>query len=214
MDSKQKCVSKKNKREVGESLLFYLHYIKKGDAYILNNNYGIFKSLTFINESNINIFNKLDTPELIFKWMKNNIKYDNSSYDWKLKSPEEVYNKKIGNCHDQARFISKALSNIGVEHGTLFFIEYNDNENVGGRTHSLVWFKNKDKIYWLENAWFDQKGIHGPYNSVKDLKKYIEDIHSKEPQFEKYPLIEWSTVKNIKTGMNLQDYVNSCLNNI
>lgn len=37
--------------------------------------YGIFNEINFLNENNT-MFNELTTPELIFKWMRSNIKYD------------------------------------------------------------------------------------------------------------------------------------------
>ena len=171
--------------------------------------YGIFNEINFLNESNT-MFEELTTPELIFKWMRSNIKYDSSS-NWILKSPEEVYASKKGNCHDQAAFISKALSNINKKNGTLFFIEYNEKENIGGRTHTLVWYNIRGKIYWMETSWGGQEKIHGPFNDIKSLKRYIKELHEKEIQSKKYPLIEWGTTNKTRYGMNLEQYVDACL---
>ena len=102
---------------------------------------SIFDNVFFIESGTSlpKIIDKLKTPEDIFKYMRNNIKYD-SSIDWKLKSLNQIYTSKKGNCHDQAYFISKALTHIGVKNGRIFFIEYNKNENTGGRTHTLTYF--------------------------------------------------------------------------
>lgn len=171
--------------------------------------YGIFSKTSFLNENNI-IFEGLTTPESIFKWVRSNIKYDPSA-NWTFKSPEEVYNSKKGNCHDQARFISKALTNINKKNGTIFFIEYNEKENSGGRTHTLTWYNTRGKIYWIEASWGGQEKIHGPFDDIKSLKNYIEELHEKEPQSKRYPLIEWGTTGKVKYGMTLGEYVDSCL---
>lgn len=173
--------------------------------------YGIFNRVDFLNESDNLIFTNLTTPESIFKWIRSNIKYD-SSTNWTLKAPEELYNSKKGNCHDQALFISKALTKIDIKNSTLFFIEYNENENIGGRTHTIVWYNIKGNIYWMETSWGGQEKIHGPFNNIKSLKTYIEELHSKEPEAKKYPLIEWGTTSKTKFGMTLEEYVDACLN--
>lgn len=151
-----------------------------------------------------------NTPQDIFKFMIKNIRYDNSS-NWKLKSVEEVYKTKKGNCHDQSHFIYAALKNIGISPRMLFFIEYNNHEESGGRTHSLTYYKERNKIYWIETSWGGFKDIHGPFSNVSELKQLIESKHSEEPEAERYPLIQWGNPNNTKPGMGLNEYVSSCL---
>lgn len=152
-----------------------------------------------------------ETPEMIFAWMKKNISYDNSS-NWKLKTPEEVYETKKGNCHDQAWFLQSALKHISKPCGSLFFIEYNENEEAGGRTHTLVWYNTRGKLYWPENAWGSQQKIHGPFDDINHLKSYIEELHSKEPEAKRYPKLQWGKVGSREAGMDLGSYVSQCLN--
>lgn len=151
-----------------------------------------------------------ETPETIFSWMIENISYD-SSNNWKLKTPDELYKIKKGNCHDQAWFLLSALKHISKPCGTLFFIEYNENDNSGGRTHTLVWYNTRGKLYWPETSWGGQQKIHGPFNDLKELKEYIEKIHSNEPESKKYPLLQWSKVGKLEAGIDLGEYVSRCL---
>lgn len=130
-----------------------------------------------------------------------------------MKSVYELCNSRKGNCHDQAIFISKALSYIGVKNKLLFFIEYNENESSGGRTHTLCYYTENNKIYWMETSWGGLEKIHGPFKNENELKSYIEEIHSKEPQSKRYPLIEWGNVSKVKPGMSLEKYVDCCLGN-
>lgn len=172
----------------------------------INKDYGINKS--YINESTKSFKDELiniKTPKELSTWMKTNIKY--KEYD-KLMTAEDVYNKKCGSCHDQVIFEEVFFNKWNIKHGKIFFIEYNEGEQIGGNTHTLLYYIESNKYYWFENAWGGQEGIHGPYNSLNDLK---EDVKSKDLKNSKFKNVEFSSVKNIKTGMSLGDYVNACL---
>lgn len=152
-----------------------------------------------------------DTPQLIHQWIKSNISYD-SSTSWKLRSPGETFESKKGNCHDQALLMLSALKSIDIPCGSLFFIEYNENEEAGGRTHTLTWYAQRGKIYWPETSWGGQEKIHGPFDDINDLKEYITELHSKEPQANRYPNLQFQKVgSNVDPGMDLGEYVSTVL---
>lgn len=145
-------------------------------------------------------------PKELYNWMKMNIKYKSTGI---LLSPEEVEEYGYGDCHDQANYIHSKLSTKDISNGRLFVIEYNNLNSPGGKTHTAAYYKQNGKYYWIENAWYGQTGIHGPYNSIFDLKIAIANVWV------------WGNYKNlyvgsvnsskIKNGMNLNDYVNACL---
>lgn len=195
---------------------FESYYIEKDITYFINQENALIKKYDqFIHES-INMINEahypieFKTPKELSNWMKQNIKYKEYST---LMSGTDVFNKKCGSCHDQVEFEKDVLSGMGLHPRTLFFIEYKDGENAGGMTHSLVYYKENDKIYWFENAWGGQEGIHGPYDSINDLKNDIKSLHAKMDSSKRYPDLEFGTVKNVKHGMKLNDFVSSCLEN-
>lgn len=152
-------------------------------------------------------FNELSfkNPKELSDWMKRNIGY--KKYD-KLMSPEDVFNAKKGSCHDQVMFEDYFFKKMGISHGKIFLIEYNEGEQEGGKTHSFIYYKDNNKFYWFENAWGGEEGIHGPYNSLNDLK---DEVTEKTLKNSRYNNVEFSTVKNVETGMNLGDFVSSCL---
>lgn len=145
-------------------------------------------------------------PKELYNWMKMNIKYKSTGI---LLSPKEVEKYGYGDCHDQANYIHSKLSTKDISNGRLFIIEYNNLNSPGGKTHTAAYYKQNGKYYWIENAWYGQTGIHGPYNSIFDLKIAIANVWV------------WGNYKNlyvgsvnsskIKNGMNLNDYVNACL---
>lgn len=148
------------------------------------------------------------TPKDLNKWMKSNIKYKKFT---KLMTPEEVFENRNGSCHDQTLFEKYIISGMGYKCGTIFFIEYNEKENAGGQTHTFLYYHDKDKIYWFENAWGDMSGINGPYKDIKELKKSILNIHEKQSSFKKYPKLEFSAIPKIEYGIDLKEFVNACL---
>lgn len=160
-----------------------------------------------VNESTLLEFaSNSNYPKELYSWMKTNIRYKSTGI---LLSPEEVEKYGYGDCHDQANYIHNKLSNKNISNRRLFMIEYNNLNSPGGKTHTAAYYKQNGKYYWIENAWYGQTGIHGPYNSIFDLKIAIANVWV------------WGNYKNlyvgsvnsskIKNGMNLNDYVNACL---
>ena len=147
----------------------------------------------------------IKTPEELSKWMKNNIKYKN--FD-KLMSSSKVFKEKKGSCHDQVQLERYWFVKNNIKNGRLFLIEHNNDNNPGGRTHTLLYFIKNNNYYWFENAWGGEEGIHGPY---KDLNSLKDEVKSKMLKGSKYKYVEFGNVNNIKVGMTLQQYVDACL---
>ena len=156
-----------------------------------------------------------DTPQELYEWMHNNIKYDKSLSDWTLNSPSEVFINKKGNCHDQSLFEAFILHSLRIPNGQLFFVEYSKDNLVRGNAHTLTWYRiDKDNsdyphsYYWIENAWENQSGIHGPYNDLDGLKHAVfkawendDDLNSN-----KYDKIIFSERSSYRIGMSLSNY--------
>ena len=150
------------------------------------------------------IHQKIKSPEDLLRWMKKNISYHNFT---RLKSPDELYNSKTGSCHDQSLFVKYVLGKLHIKTGTLFIIECPEKGGAGGETHSLTYFEKNKKLYWFESAWGGNEGIHGPYDSLSELKHAVEDKWNKKAA---YPILFMTTVKNTQAGMTLGEFVNAC----
>lgn len=174
------------------------------------------------------------TPEEIYEWMHKNISYDKTITGWKLKLPSEVYVEKKGNCHDQALFEAFIFHSLGIINGQIFFVEFSKDNPIGGNSHTLTWFrtaakeaklsadwkapfneenaaKGPFKFWWFENAWEDQSGIHGPYNSVNEIKDAVLEVYNDDNDINshKYDGIVFATHSNYRCGMSLGEYVES-----
>lgn len=150
---------------------------------------------------------KFNNPKELYNWMKSNIRYSNF---YELKSAQEVYESKCGSCHDQVMFEDYFfMRQFNLKYSRLFAIEYKDGENKGGRTHSFIYYIDNDKYYWFENSWPSNKGINGPYNSLNELKNdFIDKMLSETKRYNKVLI---RTVKGVKPGMTLNQYVNACI---
>ncbi len=94
--------------------------------------------------------------------------YDNYS----LMTPEEVLKNKRGICVDQSEFERNWFSKNNFEYKVMV-IQIERGDSAPG--HQFLIYKEIDKYYWFENAWYDERGIH-EYSSYEEL---IEDIKRK-----------------------------------
>lgn len=150
-----------------------------------------------------------ETPKALLDYMKKNIHYAEFT---KLKSPEEVIDTKKGSCHDQMMLELHELRQMGMKPNSMFFMEYNPQNNQGGETHSFVYYKQNNKIFWFEHACGDYVGIH-QYDDLKSIKDDIIRKHKsgRLGNCNKFPKIEFSSVGKHEPGESLQAFVDKCL---
>lgn len=138
-------------------------------------------------------------------------KFKYKNFD-RLMSPQEVAKTKQGSCHDQVMYECQQLKRMGFNPKCLFFMELNGKQ--GGMTHSLVFYKDKGKIVWFENAWSDMAGIN-VYNSIDEIKKQIISMHSKNKigNNKDFPNLIFNEFdyKKHKEGETLGEFVDLCL---
>ena len=141
------------------------------------------------------------TPLELYNWMHKNLKYKHTG---KFLSVKEIYNNQYGDCHDQANFEIYFLKKMNLNCGRIFMVEYSTWNSPGGATHTLAYYIQNNKYYWIENAWDSQAGIHGPYKSINELKDLIA---SKWQYSGKNDKLYMSEYKSVKFGASLNDYV-------
>ena len=141
--------------------------------------------------------------EAISTFLKKNVRYSEIEI---VKTPKQVLEKRQGDCHSQAIFTRWLCNQHGIKCTLLFFIEYNDDSPVGGKTHTLAYATIKGKIYWMENAWEDQQGIH-KFTSLKKLQEKLTALHEKENSYSKYPNLLFINDASPISGVTLGDYV-------
>lgn len=158
-----------------------------------------------INEAVSDYFenDKVSNPQDLYKYMIKNIKYKSNG---EFKTPDNVFNNKNGDCHDQAYFAQQILNKLGYKTSRIFFIEYNENSEVGGKTHTALFYNDRNKWYWFETAWYEMQGIK-QFNSINDGIKYIKDHWGFGNNYDKLE----NHVTTCKPPMTLAEYVEKSL---
>ena len=136
---------------------------------------------------------RITNASTLSHWMFKNIKYQDYSKRG-LQSIPELIHIRYGCCHDQTVFVFKFLKYLGYDPKILFlYTTIGDNiDRYPGPTHSLVYFYQGKGVYWFENAWEAESGIHYFYtfdemlDTIKNRMK--ETIKSETPAqiFPKY----------------------------
>lgn len=111
------------------------------------------------NELNQNLLKIMDEEKVFYE-------------HYKLQTPEELMQSKMGVCWDQVeleRFLFEQ-NNIKVES---YWICTYDGENLP--SHTFLTFEKNNNSYWFENSWKEYKGI----NKYKTKKELLKDIKEK-----------------------------------
>ena len=120
----------------------------------------------------------------VAKWMDRHFSYDMRrlrEVEGKFpipRSPKETFELKSGVCHDGAYFAKDVLNRIDPSYeAKVVFIEnrpYEDN-------HLVCSFRKDGKLFIMDysTAYRNMVGVHGPYNSLDEYKKFYENNHPK-----------------------------------
>lgn len=92
----------------------------------------------------------------------------NSNY--KLQSPNQILNSKVGVCWDQVELERYYFEQTNLIFKTYFIVHYDNNKCP---THTFLIYNKNNKIYWFEHSWNKYKGIH-EYNNINELLKDIK----------------------------------------
>ena len=74
-----------------------------------------------------------------------------------LSNPEETISNKVGTSFDLVEVERTYFKNLGLKFNTYFMIYY---ESKRIYTHTFVVYEEKEKFYWFECAWHNDKGVH------------------------------------------------------
>lgn len=132
----------------------------------------------------------------------------------RLKSPDEVEKSKSGSCHDQVMYELRELRKMSLDPKAMFIMEVNKNTGQGGMTHSLVYFNDNNRTYYLENAWEGNRGLHVMKTDL-DIKNRIKKAHNNgsfgaKSQFNTLLFSDFHEERH-KIGEDLQELVDRCL---
>lgn len=186
----------------------YLKHLSKSDQDAYKNH-----GTKQIKESEEPVSSISDTPEtrdVLRKIIKSGIEYDTTGPEsWVLKSPDEVMDKQVGNCHDMSYYIYKTL--YKYKYGILFFIEYNSKTQQGEMTHSVCYEQLPTHVVGVEVSWDNIKGTF-PFDTVEELATSYVNMWKISPNCDSLLCVDVNDINGIKPGMTLKEYVDYILN--
>lgn len=95
---------------------------------------------------------------------------------YKLQSPNETLNNKIGVCWDQVELERYLFEKENIEFKTYFIVYYSENICP---THTFLIYNIDNNYYWFEHSWEKYRGIRrysSENSALKDIKeKFIND---------------------------------------
>jgi hypothetical protein len=121
--------------------------------------------------------------EDVEKWMKRYFSYDmrrfnESIYEWKsfkkptsVRKPKETFELRSGVCFDAARFVKETLNRIDPSYEAEIVFIVRDTHH-----HFACSFRKDGKLYIMDYGATYQslRGVHGPYNSLIEYRKFLE----------------------------------------
>jgi len=125
----------------------------------------------------------------VAKWMDMNFSYDmkmlkesfgkySNDNPIPVRPPQEIFKLKTGLCFDAARFAEETLNCIDASYqAEIVFFEYQDSPLP--RSHCVCSFRKDGKLYIMDYGIPVKSvvGVHGPYNSLEEYKKFYEPRH-------------------------------------
>lgn len=107
------------------------------------------------------VTSRLNAPGLVDHYTRQKISYEYYIGDKKTNS--WVFKTKKANCADTSEWIAECLTRAGYESGT---VSVYSSRPEG---HRICYFKDKDKIFIIDNGKNHPIGIRGPFESFKDI---------------------------------------------
>ena len=161
-------------------------------------------------------FNNLKTPEELMEYMNEFIQYGWIGKDgsihinelkglrelYKISSIDEMIDKGVGTCVEQANMIKTALERMGFE-TRIFCHRSSESEQIienDVHMHCLVYFKNNDKWYHFEHSNQSQRGIY-EYNTLE------EGVEARVKRFEdKGEIRKMTEIPYIPVGLSFGEF--------
>ena len=129
---------------------------------------------------------------------------------YKLQSPQETLEHKVGVCWDQVELGRYLFKKEEMEFKTYFIVHYDDDKCP---THTFLIYKENNKYYWFEHSWEKYRGIKAfdtEIDALKDIKeKFIKDELNNKYNFMNLCIYEYSTPEY---GINVLNFYKHCEN--
>lgn len=164
-----------------ESLLENPKQLSQIESNLVQNTISYYNEIFKINEIK-KFFDNIETANELMDFMNLNIGYGylddsgNKHHDnikgirenYKIKSENITLESKVGNCIDQAKLQKLFFDKKGIEN-KIYCVQYKEKDSPDKiKIHPITVYKENDKWYHFEHAFYKFKGIH-VYDTVESL---------------------------------------------
>lgn len=136
---------------------------------------------------------------------------DKDKSNYRTLSPKQFAKYKHGSCWDfteyeayyfkryfaKYKFTLKPLTNHTY---SLYYMQVNNGKNKECPSHSWLAFMKDNKVYIIESAWGEQKGVHS-FNTEKEMIDYYFDKHNIWHN-KKYCIVKYKPMKDYNLTPN------------
>lgn len=169
-------------------------------------------------------YEKINNPNELLNYM-DNIEYGFIANDkryvendvnknislWHLSSVEQTLNKQIGICYDQVELERDWFTKHNYEFKTYFLIFSLPYQN-DGPTHTFLIYKDKEKYYYFEHSFEENKGIYS-FNNLDDTLNFVYNSQLKYAK--RYSKLNDKELKTLtmyeynkpKDNVNFEDFI-------
>lgn len=135
---------------------------------------------------------------------------DDFSELYKLQTPQQTLENKVGVCWDQVELERYLFKKKNIKFKTYFMVYY-DNDKCP--THTFLIYEDNNKFYWFEHSWKKYKGVtvyDSELDALKDIKyKFVKEELNNEYDCMNLCIYEYSKPEY---GINVLEFYKHCEN--
>jgi len=114
--------------------------------------------------------------------------------EWRLSSPQQLLENKIGHCFDQVELERDWFAKNNYKFKAYFIFFYNCDDKTYSN-HTFLIYEDNNKYYYFEHSWGDMKGIY-EFDSLSETFNYValKNLQADKPLVEdikKLTIIEY-----------------------
>ncbi len=127
-----------------------------------------------------------------------------------LQTPNSILETGIGLCFDQVELERYLVSKMKVDFRTYYML-YQDGTKSLGPAHAFMIYKDSNKYYWYENAWYKYRGLH-EYDSLNEALRDIREKFGKTIKDYNDSRLRIYSFDKPRAGINYAKYIGNAIN--
>ena len=196
-----------------ENLISNSHELEMLEPNLIQNTINYYNNYFKVSEIKNN-FNDVTTArelmdfmnkEMVYGWLdkENKKHFENLKQikeNYKTKSIDVILKSKVGNCIDQAKLQKAFFDSKNIENKLYCFL-YKEKMSETIKIHPITIYKENNKWYHFEHAFYKYKGIH-EFNNINDLLYSFKTVC-----FSNSELINIKEIYDIPENITISEFI-------